>query len=315
MHQTTHIVSINKKRKNLKVATKPINKNKKPANSLLSLLPELSQTTISRAIKGLYKDRVAPVVNYTGTILASCTNILDPKEKEKFLSKWGNFGGIYMIQLKDHPSIFYIGRTTNFRSRFNAHIRSKNKDKFHLFGRLLGWGNFNVYILKLAPKSEQGKLENFYLQKYLPLLNSAYVSYGSETSITQRLSDLLEARKAAGGKVLKSPGISIAIWAYKLYDTYIDKIPAAKYASVNQASNATSSDRTTLRNYINTSVPFKGFLYFSKPITEFELTFNKAKEAMAKFKLNPSAPKKVWAYDAKTLELIEGKPFDSVGGR
>lgn len=277
----------NKKRKSRKTVIKPVNNTK--LNSLLSLLPELSQTTIFRAIKGLYRDRVAPVTAFVDKILATCPNILDPQVRDAFLDQWGNLGGIYVIQFKHNPLIFYIGRTTNFRSIFNAHVRFNNKDKFHLFARLVGWENFNLHIVKLCPKSKQGQLENFYLQKYLPLLNSTLISHTSETSITQSLSDLLESRKIVAGKpnlaYLPPPGgeiclpsvrrgtlhgLSIAIWVYKMYDRYIDKTPVAKYDSISQASNISGNDRGTIISYLNSNVPLKGLLYSSNPIIDFE---------------------------------------------
>lgn len=309
---TTRQLNNPTKKKNTRKKNKKIAKVS-PKTNLLSLLPESSRTQISKAIDGLLRDRVSPVVAFRDSILATCINILDLKEREAFLSKWGNLGGLYLIQYKHDPRVFYIGRTTCFRSRLMAHLRSTDKDKFHIFGRLVGWGNFNVSIIKLCTVSKQGALENFYLQKYLPLLNSAYTSYGSETSIVQTLRSLLESKKIAA--ISSTQGLGIAIWVYKLYETYIDKTPVAKYSSVNQASKSTGNARATIAKYINTNVPLKGLLYYSNPLTAFDQAFKVAKEVVKSlnFKLNHSAAIKVWAYNARTLELINGKPFSSIG--
>jgi hypothetical protein len=41
--------------------------------------------------------------------------------------------------------------------------------------------------------------------------------------------------------------------------------------------------------------------------------FNIAKVIKERFTLDSKVPKKVWPYDAKTLQLINGQPFDSIG--
>lgn len=282
-----------------------------PISDLLFLLTESIRLKISKAIDGIYRDRVSPVIAYSDSILYRCSNLLDPKEKGAFLGKLGNLGGLYLIQYKYDRRIFYIGRTTCFRSRFNAHIRSANKDKFHLFGRLVGWSNVNFIIIKVCPVGKQGILENYFLQKYLPILNTAYTSQGSETSVVQTLSSLLESKKP--GALNSSQGIGITIWVYGICKKYIDKTPVAKYSSVNQASKSTGTARATIIQYLNTNVPLKGLLYYSNPLTAFDSAFKVASDAVESLSLHHSAAKKVWAYNAITLELINGKPFSSIG--
>lgn len=41
--------------------------------------------------------------------------------------------------------------------------------------------------------------------------------------------------------------------------------------------------------------------------------FNIAKVIKERFTLDSKVPKKIWPYDAKTLQLINGQPFDSIG--
>lgn len=258
----------------------------------ISLLP-LDKPIIAKAIKGLYKDRVSPVLAFGESVLVTCSNILNPKEREVFLGKIGKLGGLYIIQYKHDPLIYYIGRTSCFRNRFYAHIISTDKDKFHLFGRLVGWENFNISVIKLCSISKQGALESAYLQKYLPLLNSAFISYGTETSIAQSLSNLLESKRTTA--INSSQGLGLAIWVYKLYDTYIGKTPVAEYQSVNQASISTGNARATIGRYLNTNVPLKGLLYYTNPLTAFDEAFKVTKGILENLnlKLNHSAPIKV----------------------
>jgi hypothetical protein len=48
-------------------------------------------------------------------------------------------------------------------------------------------------------------------------------------------------------------------------------------------------------------VPFRGKLYYSSPIQDFDLTINLIKSASIGLNLDSNIAKKVWAYDAKTL--------------
>ena len=108
-------------------------------------------------------------------------------------------------------------------------------------------------IIKLCPVNKQGALENFYLQKYLPLLNSSFISYGSETAIAQTLSSLLKSKKTAAPE--SRQGLGLSIFVYKLCASCIDKTAVAKYNSVNQASMSTGNARATIVKYLNTNVP------------------------------------------------------------
>jgi hypothetical protein len=51
----------------------------------------------------------------------------------------------------------------------------------------------------------------------------------------------------------------------------------------------------------DTNVPFRGKLYYSSPIQDFDLTINLIKSASIGLNLDSNIAKKVWAYDAKTL--------------
>jgi hypothetical protein len=61
----------------------------------------------------------------------------------------------------------------------------------------------------------------------------------------------------------------------------------------------------------DTNIPFRNKLYLSTPIIDFEFTFNLVKSLLKDFKFKSNIAKEVWAYDAKTLELVKGSPFSS----
>lgn len=62
---------------------------------------------------------------------------------------------------------------------------------------------------------------------------------------------------------------------------------------------------------MDTNIPFKGKLYYSQPILNLKEIFDLVKKVSSKLKLNSNIAKEVWAYDAKTLEIIKGNPFVS----
>jgi len=62
---------------------------------------------------------------------------------------------------------------------------------------------------------------------------------------------------------------------------------------------------------MDTNIPFRGKLYYSQPILNLKEIFDSVKNVSNELKLNSNIAKKVWAYDAKTLELIKGSPFVS----
>jgi hypothetical protein len=65
--------------------------------------------------------------------LHSIQNILDVNERQKLYEKLRNtgelLGGIYAIQYKYNPNIFYIGRAFEFSNRFAKHINNLSKDE------------------------------------------------------------------------------------------------------------------------------------------------------------------------------------------
>ena len=148
----------------------------------------------SSFIKELYRGRKAPVIPFKEeSVLATCYNILDKSIKSEFLKEWGLKSCIYLIAYKHDPLIYYIGRTNLFKRRLNNHLKAETNNKFHMFLNLVGWEHFNVSILEVCSLHNQGERENYYLQKYLPLLNSVFSSSIIESSIQITLKDKLNA--------------------------------------------------------------------------------------------------------------------------
>ena len=261
-------------------------------------------------IRELYKDREAPVIPFDrDLILATCHHCLDKNKKSEFLKEWGHKGCIYIIEYKYNPFIYYIGRTTMFKRRFSNHLLANSNSKLHVFLKLVGWEHFNISILEVCSSEEQGARENYYLQKYLPLLNTTFSSKFTESAIYSSLTSKLAALKSTPDSYVS--GQPIPVYMYEVYETYIDEI-CVKYSSITEASSSEKIARGTLGMFRDTNVPFRNKLYYSKPIIDFELTFNLFKTASSDLNLNSNIAKQVWVYNAKTLELIKGSPFPSV---
>lgn len=267
---------------------------------------------IKHAIKELLKDRIAPVKIFSDKLLAFCSNILDLNERSNFLKEWGDKGGVYIIQYKYDPLVYYIGITTKFSNRFRSHIKQKKTDKFHVFAEMVGWDNFIIGIVEICDIDKQGIRENYYLQKYLPLLNSTFLSKYSESAIYQTLSNILLSKKPLNEQTETTQGVSVTIWVYKLCTTHIEKT-FVQYDSINKASKATGVSRDSIQRYLNTNVPIKGFLFYTNPIEDFDGAFNLAKSSLNELNIDGNIPKKVWVYTIKNGEviLVNNQPLPS----
>ncbi len=260
-------------------------------------------------IKELYRDREAPVISFNReSILASCCNCLDKNTRSEFLKKWGLKTCIYIIEYKYDPLIYYIGRTTLFKRRFNNHLKADSGNKLHIFLSLIGWEHFIISIIEITSVSEQGTRENYYLQKYLPLLNTTFSSSFSETQIYETLVKKLSILKGNGTTYVS--GKSMEVYVYEIMSDHINN-EYSKYVSIIEASKRQNIGRGTISRYIDTNVPFRGKLYFTKPITDVMETFNLVKNVSNDLKINSNIAINVWVYDAKTVELIKGSPFFS----
>lgn len=287
----------------------------------------------SDIIKELYKNRVALVKAFSDKVIISCFNILDLEKRAEFLKNLKEIpnydkGGIYIFQYNHDPLVYYIGRTSSFSARFKSHIKHKTSDKFHVFANLVGWNNFTVSIIEICDRSEHGIRENFYLQKYLPLLNSTFNSNFSETSVYETLRSILKSKQEALTKeklteirLNSYPALSIEVLVYNYNGINIDK-NYRNFISISEACKHTGIARQTISVYLDTNVPINprggrlrsGLLFFSKPIEDLKLALNLVKESEKSLPLSNLESKPVWVYyidsNNKVL-LVNNEPFKS----
>jgi len=281
-------------------------------NSSKDLDEEDLKALHSLYIKDLFKDRIAPVVPFDSNLILVSCNLSDPEEKSEFLKQWGSKGGIYIMEYMHNPHVYYIGRTTLFKRRINNHIKADSNSKFHAFLKLVGLEHFKFSIIEISSSSEQGIRENYFLQKFLPLLNTTFSSAFSESTIFKSLTEKITSLKTT--TLTSKSNQPIPIYTYSLHKqgdceaiipTYI------KYNSIGEASKMERIAYGTVLLFRDTNLPFRGKLYFTKPIIDFNSTLDKVNNILKDVKLVSNIAQRVWAYDALTLDLIKGSPFES----
>ena len=190
--------------------------------------------------------------------------------------------------------IYYIGcraRTNLFKRRLSNHILANTKSKFHAFIKLVGIEHFKVSIVELCAPKDQPARENYFLQKYLPLLNTVYSSSITEKQIYATLSTQL-----ANLKGTTTP-VGTEVYVYDMIRHHISQI-YAKYESLNEARKTERRSAITVSKYLDTNVPLRGKLYRTTPIIDFKNTFKLAKTVSKGLRHDLNIAQTVWAYDA-----------------
>lgn len=259
--------------------------------------------------KDLFKDRIAPVVPFDSNLILVSCNLSDDNERSKFLKEWGSKGGIYILEYIHNPLIYYIGRTTLFKRRINNHIKAETRSKFHIFLKLVGLEYFKFSIIEICSPGEQGIRENYYLQKFLPILNTTFSSSFSESAIYTGLTEKITSLKST--TLTQKSNQPISIYIYTLCKDKGINPTYVKYNSISETSKMERIAYGTVLLFRDTNVPFRGKLYFTKAIVDFNSTLDKVNNILKDVKLISNIAQKVWVYDAKTLDLITGSPFQS----
>jgi len=78
-----------------------------------------------------------------------------------------------------------------------------------------------------------------------------------------------------------------------------------------ELSAALGLPRTSIFRYKNTSIPYRGKLFFTNQIMDLNKVFEESQKITPKGQVNKIVSIKVWAYNALTLKLVNGSPFPS----
>lgn len=269
-------------------------------------------STTDKLINGLYLNRKAPIKPFKdgAAVIKTCEDLLSPSDLKTFFRSIKSKGGIYIFTYKENPEIFYIGRAKNFRNRFKAHLNINLQDKFHIFANAVGWDKFHFSIIQICSLDIQKERENYYLQKYLPLLNTIYKSEMYTIQNYDSLHEILKLKQLEWNKDNKYSGIPVYLYTYSegsLKDNYI------KFESINKLSQYLNISRETINIYLNTYVPYKSNIFLTDLIVDFELIDKLVSDTIQGLDLDRTISKKVWVYSIDTKSNIVKNIYNSIG--
>jgi len=302
------------------------NKKVEPLNEAINKLKEIA------------KSKGTELKPLNATPLHSIHNILDVNERQELYEKLRNtgelLGGIYAIQYKYNPNIFYIGRAFEFSNRFAKHINNLSKDErlfttnlFYNFVKSAGgWGNFTFHILEFLPKNIplQIEKENFYFMTFNPILNTMTSGrYNPKKSLIKYTMSNNKQNNTLEPKTKHSRRPKL-LWIYKIdiNSQFKNKNPELLFKffgnclGFRKSSVITGVDRNTLAKFLDSNRILNGYLLYTAAITNFELTLDKVRRSWSIYGSGTSSVK-VWCYSKDNqglslFNLVTAAPFDSI---
>jgi hypothetical protein len=132
--------------------------------------------------------------------------------------------------------------------------------------------------------------EDFYLQKYLPLLNTIFKSNFSDIQSYDSLYEILKLIQSKYDSDDKYTGITIYI-----YESCNNQIsPNYKtFSSINASSKKLCIAREKISVYLNTYVAYKKFFFFTNEVECFDLAGKLISDIMQGLSLNHNTAKKI----------------------
>lgn len=183
-------------------------------------------------------------------------------------------------------------------------------DRFHAFANTIGWDKFEFSIIEICSLDMQQERENYYLEKYLPLLNTIFKSNLSDIQTFDSLYELLKVRQLESSFENKYQGIYIYLYEYVNGQLTTN---CKTFNSINELSNYLGVARETLSIYLNTYVPFRNNLFLTNKIESFELTEKLISDATQGLDLDFNIAKKVWMYFIEVDGTIVKTTYESKG--
>lgn len=258
----------------------------------------------------MYLNRKAPIKPFEEKIVSVCKDLLSSTALNTFFKSLSGKSGIYMFTYKCDPNIYYIGRAKDFQKRFKAHLNTNLKDRFHVFVNAVGWDKFEFSVIEICNLDMHRERENYYLQKYLPLLNTIFLSNLGDTQTFDSIYEILKLRQLESSFDNKYKGILIYLYEY------IDGQLSTKYTtfnSINQLSKYLNISRETISIYLNTYVPFKGYLFLTDMVEYPEIIEKLVNDATQGLELDRTIAKKVWIYCIKADGTVVKTAYESIG--
>lgn len=213
-----------------------------------------------------------------------------------FQKKWWNVSGIYKITYLNCRHFYYYGSSRNLGQRLKYYYYN-GPSQISLLGIFLkrfGWKTFSVTIVEVCSPSKIQERENWYLKKYRPLLNILEEAYSDSRSLEKspltklKISTTLLGRSHNDDTRLRMSnsrlGAKNQYWQKGLPKATLDAAAAVlgkpiyvyteesftlvndkPFRSIREAVKHLPISQSTLPRKLDSSKPFKGYYYFSKP--------------------------------------------------
>jgi len=192
-----------------------------------------------------------PVIQFSGDVFFTLTDLVNSPMILYFFKPLKGKGGIYMFRFKKDPNTFYIGRAKDFHRRFKDYLNSNLKDRFHRFANSIGRDQFEFSIIEICDLSMQQDREDYYLQKYLPLLDTIFKSNISDIQSYDSLYEILKLRQSKYYSDHKYTGITV--YTHISCNNQISP-NYKKFSSINASSQELVIARETISVYLHTYV-------------------------------------------------------------
>jgi len=261
-------------------------------------------------ISRLYSNRIAPVKPFKGEVIYVCDNLVSSMTLNDFFKYIKGIGGIYMFTYKHDPNIYYIGRTNNFKARLHSHMESDLDDRFHAFARAVGWDKFQFSIIEICSVNIQREKEDYYLQEYIPILNTIFKSNSGEIQSYDSLYDRLKLMQSK--LIINNKYKGVSVYVYKCVNFHISP-NYTNYSSINKLSEYLGVSRGTIGVYINTYVAYKDNLFLTNIIKDIGIAEKLVSDSMQGLSLNHNVPVKVWMYYVRKDGIIDITTHESIG--
>jgi len=132
--------------------------------------------------------------------------------------------------------------------------------------------------------------ENYYLQKYLPLLNTIFKSNLSNAQTYDSLYEILKVRKLESDFNNKYKGISIYLYRYVNGQLSANH---NTFNSINELSKHLGISRETISIFLNTYVPFRNNIFLTDVIEYTDIAEKLVSDATQGLELDRTIAKKV----------------------
>lgn len=253
--------------------------------------------------------------------IISCYHPTTLVHLDVFKQQIKNLSGIYLLEYKHAPNIYYIGRSIDLTSRLSKHFKesyyTSQRTKLHTLMKSIGPEHLNIHILQttVSSISLQIGIENQLLIKFDPILNKVGISKASAPYVRNFRGFLKNRQRPITNRTNK--GEYITFLYFLTFNATTDKGHISfigSYSSLTQVKNITGAPKNTITDYINTDYPKNGYLYYSPAILDLSQSFELTKKLIREmpYKYNKFIP--VWAYKFNSegkLELMNNKPFPS----